>query len=479
MKCKVVLYGSGERCRVLCRILTQLASDIEITAIADSNPDKWGCQVEGYLIDSPDRIGKIQDTYLCITVADRKAVCKIREMFRKNGWPVLENEIHYNRLIFEAYRQCDLTAQFVTVRKLQCHEEKSILFDCYNGLGLGGVETWTMDLCSALIKSGNEEVYIITNNGTYEVPVVIYEKIIYTDINSQGRFSVDSVRNLIQIIMKKLPCKLITSAVNEVMLAGYLVKVSYPDEIQIISVIHNSSERDYEEYMDFRECTDLYIGVSRDIRADMVQRGIAEDKISSMTCPFPCESFLDRGYSESAAMPICIGYAGRLEYEQKRMDLILKLIEALVKDNIHFIMEIAGDGSARKELEEFVALHYLNEKVRILGRLDRSLIPEFWKRQDVCVNLADYEGRSISIIEAMGNGAVPVVTATSGVREDITDTVNGYIVPVGDYCAIADRIRMLDRERALLPKMGKLAHAAVAPKSRMKKHVEFWKDILR
>ena len=107
------------------------------------------------------------------------------------------------------------------------------------------------------------------------------------------------------------------------------------------------------------------------------------------------------------------------------------------------------------------------------------MIPEFWKRQDVCVNLADYEGRSISIIEAMGNGAVPVVTATSGVREDITDTVNGYIVPVGDYCAIADRIRMLDRERALLPKMGKLAHAAVAPKRWMKKHVEFWKDILR
>lgn len=480
MKRKVILYGSGERCRILCGILNQLASDIEIAAVVDSNPDKWGHQVEGYLIESPGRIKKIQDVSLCITVADKIAAGEIRKGLQKNDRykDILENEIHYDRLIFEAYRQSRLVKQLVTGKRLRSSEGKCVLFDCYNGLGLGGVETWTMDLCSALIKSGNKEVYIISDYGNYEVPLLINDHIIYSNINHRERFSVDSLRNLMEEIIEKLPCRLITSDVNEVMLAGYLVKIYYPDKIQIISVIHNSSERNYEEYMRFRECPDLYLGVSRDIRIDMIRRGIAEDKIRSMSCPFQCDPLLKRTYSESGDMPIRIGYAGRLEYGQKRMDLLLKLIERLAKEGIRFEMEIAGDGSAQKEMEEFVSCNNLGRKVRILGRLERSLIPVFWKRQDICVNLADFEGRSISIIEAMGNGAVPVVTATSGVREDIVDAGNGYIVPVGDYRAAADRIRLLERKRMLLPKMGKLAHDAVFPKSGMEAHVEFWKGIL-
>ena len=36
---KVVLYGAGKRCKILCHILQY--TDIEIVAILDSNPEKW------------------------------------------------------------------------------------------------------------------------------------------------------------------------------------------------------------------------------------------------------------------------------------------------------------------------------------------------------------------------------------------------------------------------------------------------------
>ena len=78
----------------------------------------------------------------------------------------------------------------------------------------------------------------------------------------------------------------------------------------------------------------------------------------------------------------------------------------------------------------------------------------------------------------MGNGAVPVVTATSGVKEDITDDENGYIVPIGDYNAMAERIGYLASHRERLRTMGKLAHDVVYPKSRIESHLEFWKGIL-
>ena len=92
--------------------------------------------------------------------------------------------------------------------------------------------------------------------------------------------------------------------------------------------------------------------------------------------------------------------------------------------------------------------------------------------------MADLEGRAISICEAMGCGAVPVVTDTSGVREDISDGVNGYIVPIGDYKTAADRIEYLYHHRSRLPEMGKIAHEVVYPKSRMEPHIKFWKDLL-
>ena len=100
------------------------------------------------------------------------------------------------------------------------------------------------------------------------------------------------------------------------------------------------------------------------------------------------------------------------------MDLLPKLIEALIERNVDFRIELAGDGAAKNDLEEVVKRNQWDKKVIFLGRLKRSKLSDFWKKQDICINMADFEGRSISILEAMGNGAVPIVTATSGVQED-------------------------------------------------------------
>ena len=78
----------------------------------------------------------------------------------------------------------------------------------------------------------------------------------------------------------------------------------------------------------------------------------------------------------------------------------------------------------------------------------------------------------------MANGAVPVVTETAGAREDITDGVNGFIIPLDDYCMAADRIEYLFQHRESLRKMGMLAHDAVYPKSSMESHLEFWEKII-
>ena len=94
------------------------------------------------------------------------------------------------------------------------------------------------------------------------------------------------------------------------------------------------------------------------------------------------------------------------------------------------------------------------------------------------MSLSDYEGRSISIMEAMANGAVPVVTETSGVHEDITDGENGYIVGVGDMDALAERIAFLDCHRDRIGTMGQNAHTQIFPKCQMSRHLQYWETLL-
>ena len=228
---KVVLYGSGVRCRLLCEILQQCGSGIEIAAIIDSDSNRWEHQVNGYLIECPDKIKEIREEYLCITVADAAAIFEIRETIKRSYRYNMEKEIHYNKLILEAYKQCKTIKQYIRKQIAYSNENQTVLFDCYNGLGLGGVEAWTIDLCKALIESGKESVQIISDVGSYEVPQILNNHIIYIDINHRKRFSVNSVRKLVEVIVEKLPCKIITSTVNEVMLAAYLVKLYQPEKI--------------------------------------------------------------------------------------------------------------------------------------------------------------------------------------------------------------------------------------------------------
>lgn len=475
----VVVYGAGRFGKRVLGLLHELR--VKVRAVLDRDEKKVGTVVEGYVIEPPEAFVKYRDALLYIAVADVTEQENIRCKLTDILGGVFLQEISYRELILKSFEESSLIHDLLSTLDILKNKKPSVLFGCLNGLGLGGIEAWTKDLCCALIHSGLEQVYILTDSKNYDLPLELYGHILPACLPSPRLFSVASVKNLIQAIAKNLPCKIVTSQADDIMLAAYLLKRVFPDMVEVVSVIHGGEERIYSQYMDFQQCVDIFVGVSKDIRYDMISRGIEENKIYSMTIPFSCPEILSRTYALSTCRPIRIAYAGRLDAMrngQKRMDLMLRLIQELADRNIPFVFDLAGEGVAREEMEQYVKDNNHGAYVRFLGKIDRALIPSFWQHQDICVNMADFEGRSISICEAMGNGVVPVVTDTSGVRDDIVDGVNGYIVPIGDYMAAADRIEYLAQHRERLPEMGKLAHDMVYPTSRMEEHVKFWKDLL-
>lgn len=475
----LVIYGAGRLGQRVLGLLRELK--IEVKAVLDCDEQKVGTEIYGCIVEPPEAHVKYRDALLYIAVADIAEQKNIRR--KLSGILVSDTlqEISYRELILKSFEESSLIHDFLSTLDNSKNKEPSVLFGCLNGLELGGIEAWTKDLCCALIRSGLEQIYILTDDKKYDLPPELHGHILSACIPNSPPFSINSIQNLIKAIAGKFPCKIITSQADDIMLAAYLLKRVFPNMVEIISVIHGGEGRIYSQYMDFRHCVDVFVGVSKDIKRDMILRGIEEDRIYSMTIPFICPDTLNRTYTLSVHRPIRIAYAGRLDAMrsgQKRMDLLLRLIQELSDRDISFIFDLAGDGVARSEMEQYVKECNHGAYVRFLGKIDRALIPSFWQHQDICVNMADFEGRSISICEAMGNGVVPVVTDTSGVRDDIVDGVNGYIVPIGDYMTAADRIEYMTHHREMLPEMGNLAHEMVYPQSMMEMHVKFWKDLL-
>ena len=101
-----------------------------------------------------------------------------------------------------------------------------------------------------------------------------------------------------------------------------------------------------------------------------------------------------------------------------------------------------------------------------------------WHSHDIFLQVSDFEGTSVSMLEAMAQGAVPVVTAaSSGIAGVIKHQDNGFVVPVGDMTAMANVIAQLAGDEASLAVAGRAAHRTAQAYS-MDLYVEKFERIL-
>lgn len=96
--------------------------------------------------------------------------------------------------------------------------------------------------------------------------------------------------------------------------------------------------------------------------------------------------------------------------------------------------------------EEFNKIYNLVEKLRIkdavrfVGKVDYKEMAKYYRSSDVFVSVPSCDSTSISMLEAMACGVVPVVSDLPASKEWIKDGENGFIVPVRNVEALADAI---------------------------------------
>lgn len=466
---KICLYGCGHRCRML--ISAARNTDLEIMSVVDGNPEKWGSLCEGILVQSPDQMDNTM--HVCVTFYSPLIEDPIwEEMHIKWGFDY--DKIHS----FHDIMICIYEYHYREMKKKTIeNKEWKVYFDASWGFGFGGVESWLQDIVAAFAKEGSKNIFLLSKKKQLGVSEGLENRICEFCYKETPLFDAENVRKSIDKLLNIMPCFVVFSRVDELLLAAYILKGIYPNDIRIIMTDHGSCDGMYHDILSYREAIDYYVCVSNGIRNVLIDNGINEKRIAVMTCPVIAEKKFVRNYPLDEKEPIRLGYAGRLEVFEKRMDILKELIQELENRNVNYIFDIAGSGSYESELSDYIKNNNLCNKVKLVGRLPRSEMPEFWKKHDIAVNTSDNEGRPISNMEAMMNGAVPVVTETIGILDDVKNGVNGYIVPLLDYQNMADKIQYLSRNRELIKKYGEAAREELLTKSSMKKHIELWNNI--
>jgi glycosyltransferase involved in cell wall biosynthesis len=79
-------------------------------------------------------------------------------------------------------------------------------------------------------------------------------------------------------------------------------------------------------------------------------------------------------------------------------------------------------------------------------------MPGLLAQADIYVSTSLHDGTSVSLLEALGSGAFPVVTDIPSNREWVSDGKNGFLVPTDEERTLANRIIDALRDRSLVEK---------------------------
>ncbi|MYN47386.1 glycosyltransferase [Pseudoduganella sp. FT93W] len=160
------------------------------------------------------------------------------------------------------------------------------------------------------------------------------------------------------------------------------------------------------------------------------------------------------GKEQQLQGPLTVAYVGRLA----RNKGIFELLDALAlvrREGVALQLVIAGGGPDEAELRAAVERLALADQVRFAGPVFGKEKDELWARADV-FGFPTYhrEGLPYALLESMAARTVPLVCPVGAVPDVMQDGEHGVFVPPRDPAALAAALLRLERDRALLRRMG-------------------------
>lgn len=212
-----------------------------------------------------------------------------------------------------------------------------------------------------------------------------------------------------------------------------------PELVRVIGVQHADIEYDARVLAHYAPAIGRFVGVSGRIAETLRGRlGSRSADVAHLAhgVPIPARPAVREPL---AGRPLRLLYTGRIEHAQKRVTALIALSGELTRRSIEHELTMVGDGPASAEIDAAIVGR---GSIKRLHPMSPARLGTMLDRADVFVLASRYEGLSLSLLEAMAHGCVPVIARTeSGATEAVDAGLAGEIADIapGDDDAAAGR----------------------------------------
>jgi glycosyltransferase involved in cell wall biosynthesis len=189
--------------------------------------------------------------------------------------------------------------------------------------------------------------------------------------------------------------------------------------------------------------------ISESTAEDLAGRGIPRSSIEVIYPGIDTVAYTPDAV-ERASAPV-FSYLGRLK-KYKGVQLVIRAFAEMAVPSA--VLEIAGAGDYRPDLEQLAKSLDLGDRVRFLGRISEAEKVALLRRSWSLVFASPKEGWGITNLEAAACGTPVVASNSPGIRESVRDGHTGFLVPHGDIAGMASAMRRVASSPDLVTKLG-------------------------
>lgn len=183
-------------------------------------------------------------------------------------------------------------------------------------------------------------------------------------------------------------------------------------------------------------------------------------KVRVVTYPVDTDLFHpDPTVRDGVSSPYLL-FTARINDLRKNVAMLFRAYARVRRQHPEIRLVLTGD-AADSNVQEQLALTGMTGKVDIVGRQSLSDLVRLYQGAELFVLSSNQEGLGISILEATACGLPVVTTRCGGPESVVVDDETGYLVPLDDDAAMAERILALLADPELMERM-RVASAALA-----------------
>src|SRR5262249_24132856 len=350
-----------------------------------------------------------------------------------------------------------------------------ILFVAPSAYPLGGVATWIDYIVPGLRQQGWRVTLGLTEGTLHNVNGYLAAHPMQGVIRIRNRTGTREgrVRSLCAAIMAVQPDIVASVNIPDVYSAVNRLKCD-GSKVRAVMTLHGIEADYYEQIRCDAAFLDGIIATNR-LACKLASRlgGLDSDRI--YYAPYGVRLPASFTVRNKGLTPIRIGFVGRLEKQQKRIEDLVAIVREMDRQSISYQLLIAGAGREGSWLRGELKSNVERGTVQFLGALSTKEAENFYGTIHTLLITSNWETGPIVAWEAMAQGVLVVTSAYigSGLEGYLRHSINCLMYPAGNGAA-AVRLNVKAQDVELRSRLTSAGIAFVREKLTQELSIKYW-----